>query len=189
MVTAEELLKIAPSLGKRNYEKNIRMRKPSGLINGQKSCPVSNHRLGICRMSHNGCGVIAVYNAMCQAGLDPDINVISLGIDTYALRAWGLLGTDPKKIEECMKNCRIAALKAADYNDFVNVMKSVRVGILCYWVGKPRRSLLHFVALINNGDGKYAVCNRYSNRKSVSMVNSIEKLCPEECYVCGFFMN
>ena len=45
MVTAEELLKIAPSLGKRNYEKNIRMRKPSGLINGQKSCPVSNHRL------------------------------------------------------------------------------------------------------------------------------------------------
>lgn len=189
MITADELLKIAPAAGRRNYEKNIRMRKPRGLINGQKNCPVSNHRLGHFKMSFNGCGAIAVYNAMYQAGLEPDFNVISLGIDTYALKMGGLFGTDPKKLEDCLKNCRIAALKADGYADFVSVMKSVRVGILCYWVGKPRLSLLHFAAIINLGDGKYSVCNRYSNRKSPSVINSLEKLCPKECYVCGFFMN
>ena len=80
-------------------------------------------------------------------------------------------------------------MKAADYNDFVNVMNGMKVGIVCYWVAKPRRSLLHFVAVINNGDGTFSVCNRYSNRKKPSVVPSIQKLCSEEQYVTGFFIN
>lgn len=188
MITAEELLKNAPALAKRNFEKNRRLRKPAGLINGQRSCAVSSYRLGICKMSHNGCGAIAIYNALLSAGHKPDISVISLGIDRYALNMWGIFGTDPKKIEGLFEKCRIPAVKAKGYDDFVNVMGAVRVGILCYWVAKPRRSLLHYVAIVNNGQG-YDVCNRYSNRKTPSKVNSISDFCPKESYVCGFFIS
>ena len=38
MIAKDELLKITSSRAKRNFEKNIRLRKPAGLINGQKSC-------------------------------------------------------------------------------------------------------------------------------------------------------
>lgn len=188
MITAEELLKNAPSLAKRNFEKNRRMRKPVGLINGQRSCAVSSYRLGICKMSHNGCGAIAIYNALLSAGHKPDISVISLGIDCYALNTLGIFGTDTKKVEMLFEKCRIPAVKAKNYEDFVNVMGAVRVGILCYWVAKPRRSLLHYVAVVNNGQG-YDVCNRFSNRKTPSRVRAIGDFCPKESYVCGFFIS
>ncbi|MCI7768612.1 MAG: hypothetical protein MSJ26_11620 [Oscillospiraceae bacterium] len=187
MVTADELLEKAPSLAKKNYEKNIHMRKAFGLINGQKNCAVSRHKLGIARMSMNGCGAIAIYNALFAAGHNPDFNTISLGIDCYALNTWGIFGTDPNKLEDYFRKCRIAAVKASDYEDFVKVMGAVKVGILCYWVDKPNRSLLHYVTVINNGEG-FDVCNRYSNRKTPSKVRSIDKLCPKECFVCGFYI-
>ncbi|MBQ5333282.1 MAG: hypothetical protein J6K92_08505 [Oscillospiraceae bacterium] len=188
MITAEELLEKAPSLARRNYEKNIRMRKAFGLVNGQGNCAVSRHRLGIAKMSSNGCGAIAVYNALYAAGHNPDFNTISLGIDCFALRLWGVFGTDPDKMEKYFRKCRIAAVKAADYDDFVMVMSAVKVGILCYWVDKPKRSFLHFVAVINNGEG-FDVCNRYSNRKTPSRVRSMGDFCPKECYVCGFYIS
>ena len=188
MITAEELLENAPSLAKRNFEKNQRLRKPVGLINGQRNCAVSSYRLGIRKMSANGCGAIAIYNALLSAGHKPDFAAISLGIDCYALNMWGIFGTDPKKAEELFKKCRIPAVKAKDYDDFVKVMGAVSVGILCYWVAKPRRSLLHYIAVVNNGQG-YDVCNRYSNRKTPSKVSSIGDFCPKESYVCGFFIS
>ncbi|MBP1545068.1 MAG: hypothetical protein J6A37_00535 [Oscillospiraceae bacterium] len=188
MIAKDELLKIASAKAKRNYEKNIRLRKPAGLINGQKSCNVSKHRMGIASVSFNGCAPIAVYNALYAAGHNPDFSLITLGIDSFALRMGGLLGTDPKKLEDCFAKCRIAAVKAKDYTDFVNVMGAVKVGIICYWVAKPKKSLLHFAAVINCGEG-YDVCNRFSNRKKPSRVRGIKDFCPKESYVCGFFIN
>lgn len=188
MMTADELLEKAPSLAKRNYEKNSHMRKPVGLINGQRKCAVSNYRMGLCKMSHNGCGAIAIYNALLSAGHKPDISLIALGIDCYALRLGGIFGTDHRKVEELFKKCRIPAVKASDYDDFVKVMGAVRVGILCYWVAKPRRSLLHYVAVVNNGEG-FDVCNRFSNRRTPSKVRSIGDFCPKESFVCGFFIS
>lgn len=188
MITAEELLENAPALAKRNYEKNRRLRKPAGFINGQRNCAVSRHRLGIAKMSFNGCGAIAVFNALTAAGQNPDFCTVSLGIDCYALRLWGIFGTDPKKLEVYFRKCRIAAITAADYNDFVNVMSSVKVGILCYWVAKPGRSLLHYAAVVNTGNG-FDVCNRYSDRRTPSRVRNIGDLCPEASYVCGFFIS
>lgn len=189
MITAEELLKIAPPSAKRNYEHNKKMRAPIGQINGQQSCRVSKYRFGLRKMSSNGCGAIAVFNALLCAGHEPDFHTIALGLEIYALRIKGLLGVNPDKMDRFFKECRIAAIKAQSYDDFLKVMGAVKVGILCYWVAKPKASLLHFVAVINNGDGTYSVCNRYANRKTPSAIPSIEKLCTKEQYVAGFFIN
>ncbi|MCM1525371.1 MAG: hypothetical protein NC120_13045 [Ruminococcus sp.] len=189
MISAEELLSVSTSTGRKNYRINSRLKKPAGLINGQRQCAVSNHRLGIRKMSSNGCGPIAVFNAMYSAGLEPDFNAISLGIEKYALGFMGLTGTAPQKMESFMQKCLIPAVKAQSYEDFVNVMGAVRVGIICYWVAKPKRSLLHYAAVINNRNGTYDICNRYSNRKKPSTVGSIKELCPKESYVCGFFIS
>lgn len=188
MISADELLENAPRSARQNYEKNSRMRKPAGLINGQRKCAVSDYRLGLCRMSHNGCGAIAIYNALLSAGHKPDISVIALGIECYALRLGGILGTDCRKAEVLFGKCRIPAVKASDYDDFVKVMGAVRVGILCYWVAKPKRSLLHYAAVVNNGSG-FDVCNRFSNRRTPSKVRSIGEFCPKESFVCGFFIS
>lgn len=188
MIKAEELLKKASPSAKRRYEKNLRIHIPSDSINGQMNCCASKCRLGLFPMSYNGCGAISVYNALFYMGQSPVLADIALGIEIYALRFFGLLGTDPKKIEKMFMECRIAAIKANDYDDFIKVMSAVKAGIVCYWVGKPKRSSLHFAAIINNG-GRYFVCNRYSNREKPSEIRSVDKLCSREQYVAGFFMN
>lgn len=189
MIKAEELLKKASPSAKRRYKKNRKIHIPSDSINGQMKCCASKFRLGLFPMSYNGCGAIAVYNALYYLGQSPVLADIALGIEMYALRFWGLLGTDPEKIEKMFKECRIAAIKANDYDDFVKVMSAVKAGIVCYWVNKPKRSSLHFAAIINDNEGKYLVCNRYSNRTKPSVIQSVEKLCSKEQYVAGFFMN
>lgn len=189
MISAEELLSISTSMGRKNYRINSRQKKPVGLINGQRKCVVSGYRLGLRKMAGNGCAPIAVFNALYCTGIEPDFCAISLGIEKYALSFMGLTGAAPSKMETFMSKCQIPAVKAQGYEDFVNVMGAVRVGILCYWTAKPGRSLLHYAAVINNRNGTYDVCNRYSNRRRPSTVGSIKELCPKESYVCGFFMS
>lgn len=189
MITAEELLNKASASAKRHYKFNTKFRKPAKLINGQGKCEVSKHKFGLCRMSFNGCAPIAVYNALLCARFTPDFNIIAMGLETYSLKAGGLMGVDPEKIEIFFTECRVAAVKSKDYNDFVNVMRAVRTGIICYWVAEPKRSLLHFAAIVRNDDGSFFVCNRYSNRSKPSQVPSIEKLCTEERFVSGYFIS
>lgn len=189
MITAEEMLEKASMLAKSNYKRNKKRRLPEGLINGQKECTVAKYNFGIRHMSTNGCGPIAIYNALYHARLAPDFNAIALGLETYSLRAFGIFGVNPEKLDRFFSECRIAAIRAKDYADFVGVMGAVKVGILCYWVADPKISLLHFVTIIRNDDGTYSVCNRYSNRKTPSQIPSIEKLCTEERYVAGYFIS
>ncbi|MBQ7782517.1 MAG: hypothetical protein IJ368_00965 [Oscillospiraceae bacterium] len=189
MISADELLKNASSSAKRNYNFNKRLSKPRDLINGQRVCKISKYKLGIRKVSGNGCGPIAIYNALRIIGQQPDFPTICLAVDKYALRVGGIFGTDPEKLENMFKECRIAAMKAKDYEDFRTVSGVVRASILCYWVGKPKRSLLHFAAIFSNPDGTLSVCNRYSNRTTPSVARNLDRLCPKECYVCGFFLN
>lgn len=189
MINEQELLENASSGSRKNYERNCRRKQPSGLINGQKNCAVSGYSIGIAKVSHGGCGPIAVYNALQAAGRGESFPLIVLGFERYALRAGGLLGGDPGKMERFFRECKIAAIRSESYDDFVSVMRAVKVGIICYWTAKPGRSLLHFAAVVNMGEKGYAVCNRYSDRKTPSAVKSIEALCPPERFVNGFFMS
>ncbi len=188
MISAEQLLKSASPSSASRYKANCKKRSPNNIINGQRECIVSNHRLGLRKMAKNGCGPIAVYNALFFTGQSPDFNTVALGIDMYALRLGGLLGTDEKKLDECFSKCHIAAVRAKDYDDFCRVLPAVRAGLLCYWIAKPKKSLLHFVTVINH-NGKLLVCNRYCNTHKPSPVMSIEKFCSPEQYVSGFFFN
>lgn len=189
MISEEELLKKASGRSRKNYEFNRRCKQPRGYINGQGCCAVSQCKMGINKVSRCGCGAIAVYNALLCTGNEESFPLIVMGLERYALRLWGLLGTDPGKMERFFAECKIPAMKAESFGDFVNVMAAVKVGIICYWTAKPYRSMLHFVAVINNGNGGYVACNRYSNRKTAMGIKGIETLCNEERFVCGFFMN
>lgn len=189
MISAQELLERSDSSTKKHYNYNNTLKAPSAIINGQRDCIVSKHRYGLCKIASNGCAPIAVFNALFYSGRQPDFNLITLGLENYALRMGGLLGTDPEKLDLFFKRCCIPAIKANGYNDYINVMNSVTSGIMCYWVAKPRRSLLHFVAVINNRDGTFSICNRFSNRRKAFVTDSIEKVCPPDCFVCGYFIN
>ena len=189
MISEEELLEAASGRSRKNYEFNRRCKQPEGYINGQGSCAVSQCRIGMGKVSGCGCGAIAVYNALLCTGRRESFPLIVLGLEKYALRLGGLLGVNPEKIEKFFDGCKIPAMKAKDFEDFVNVMAAVKVGIVCYWTAKPYRSMLHFAAVVNKGDGSYVVCNRYSNRKTAMAVKGIDALCSEDRFVCGFFMN
>lgn len=189
MITADELLQSAAGMAKRNYIYNRKLADPVGLINGQGKCSVSDHRLGLRRVKGNGCAAIAVYNALTYCGKNPDFDTICLGLEKYALRMGGILGVHPEKIGIFFEKCRIPAIKAEDHTDFINVMKAMTTGVMCYWVAKPDRSLLHFIAVINNRDGTYSLCNRYSNVGKPYAARSLEKFCTKERFVCGYFIN
>lgn len=189
MISEQELLERASARGRRNYKANCRRKQPSGLVNGQRSCEVSGFSVGIVKVAHGGCAPIAVYNALLAAGRGESFPLIVMGFERYALRLGGILGGDPDKMENFFNQCKIAAIKSEGYEDFVSVMKAVKVGIICYWTAKPGRSLLHFAAVVNMGEKGYAVCNRFSDRKTPSAVRSIEAFCTEDRFVNGFFLS
>lgn len=174
----------------KRYKRNCSLPAiPQGVtINGQGKCCVSGHRLGIMKMSFNGCGPIAIYNAMLLAGHKTDFNLLTLCVDSNALRMGGIFGTDWNKLDKVFSICHIAAIKAADYNDFTKVLPSVSSGIICYWAAKPGRSVQHYAAVAKTDSG-YIVCNRYSNRDKPSKVPNLEKLCTEDRFIAGYFIN
>ncbi|MGN0666280.1 MAG: hypothetical protein ACI4KF_07110 [Huintestinicola sp.] len=187
-ITAE-LLADATAAQKKHYEYNKQLLKPKSIINGQKIGPIAEFKFGLAKMGYNGCGPIAVYNALSLSGIKADICDIILALEKQALKLGGILGTDPKKLDKFFSDNRIAALKASDYNDFVNDMNNMHVGILCYWTKKPNRSSMHYITIYRTEDNKFVMCNRFGNRNKQYSADSMEKVCTEEQYICGYFIS
>lgn len=188
MKASSEILPYASAASKKHFAFNRRFPRPEGIINGQKTCIVSKLRYGLLPVSANGCGPIAVFNALTASGVKADLCEIILGMENSALHFGGIFGTDPKKLDKYMNENRIPSMKAESYADFVSVMNSVRIGILCYWTGKPYMSSSHYVTLIRTEDGRFSVCNRFSNSRSQSVITAIDKLCTEDRFISGHYM-
>ncbi len=161
---------------------------PDGvLLNGQGSCEVSDVRLGLKPMSYNGCGVIALYNAMVLSGRRADLRLIHSAVGRNALTLFGLLGVSPFRYAWAAAKAGIRVHSIRRYHEFALRLKG-HIGIVCCWTGKPFLSTMHFMAVDGRNTDRLDVCNRYNDLKSTSAVKDLTALCSKRQYVMGYIL-
>ena len=73
------------------------------MINGQAVGRVADLRYGLCRMSFNGCEVIAVYNALVYTGKTAVLTDVARHMERYRM-LMGIFGCDPYKIGKALEH-------------------------------------------------------------------------------------
>lgn len=159
----------------------------SEFINGQGKCAVSDSRMGLMKMSYNGCGAIALYNALRLIGKKPDMGLIVTLIERYGLVLFGILGTSPFSIKRIGKLLGAHMTRMLTYEEFVAAAEG-NITILACWTGRPFRSSNHLMA-IDGRNGSFLVYNRYNDMTCPSEIPSIDRLCKKEQYVSGYVVN
>ena len=156
-----------PDVSDYNFEHNSNNDIVGTIINDQNvaGSPVSKMILGSCYLSHNGCEVIAVNNAMVLLGLEPSMaDLIKTFESENALiggsLSLGVLGSNPYSIKRVLKR------KDMDYDSVsYDDLSKPGVYIVSYWNDTAYDSMLHTVAIQSNGVGDYTIYNRYGDGK------------------------
>lgn len=140
-----------------NYKHNIKLYDKlyySKMINGQSVDYVSGMHYGLCRMSFNGCEVIAVHNTLVYLKKPLPIYEISYYMERFRLLI-GIFGCNPYKIGRALKHFGI------DYRRSGQIGNS-EIFILSFWTGKRFLSSIHTVFCVHRNDD-IIVYNMYNN--------------------------
>ena len=155
-------------------------------INDQniENSPVSKLKLIDTSLSFNGCEVIAVFNAMLAIGKNPSMaelvkafekNNVVIAND-YML---GALGSNPYGIGRVFDDLGIDYSKAS-FDD----LKNEGTYVFSFWNSADYLSMIHTVAMQNDGKGNYITYNFYGNGKVTK--KSPTKLLEHSLYITGY---
>ena len=163
--------------------------KTTGFINGQAIFPYSNNRMGWGTYANNGCGVIAVYNAMQLLGHPEALGLVEAEIsNSGGLLAVGLLGVGPWAIKSYFTS---QSISCTSYSTYQALSQNVQEGsIIVFLVLNDATTLLggaHYMAALYT-DGKYIVYNMYNNFADTKSVDSLYQPYPGSGFVCGFIV-
>lgn len=140
-----------------NYRHNLNLYKKSfygRMINGQAVDYVSGMRYGICRMSFNGCEVIAVHNALVYMKKSRPVYEIARYMEKFRMLA-GFFGCSPFKVGNALEHFGIECEKS--YRT-----ENSKIFIVSFWTGRRFLSAIHTVFCVRNENG-ILVYNRYNN--------------------------
>ena len=162
-------------------------------VNGQKVCEYAGRRFGWLRFGNNGCGVLAVYNALGLLGRKPSF----AGLFGY-FHAWyrpRFFGVFPWQIRRYFKKQAIPFRRERSLQELEEGLKGGGVAVLTYWnrcgelfgkrFPKPLRGA-HSVAVFY--EDKFTVCNRYSNRDRFYKYDSLEELLKDGLLIKAFYL-
>lgn len=123
------------------------------MINGQGVGKVSHLRYGICRMSFNGCEVIAVHNALVYLKKPRPIREIAFYMERFRM-LMGFFGCNAYKIGNALEYF------GAEYERVDDITNS-KAFIVTFWTKRPFLSSIHTVFCVREGNG-IRVYNRYN---------------------------
>jgi len=146
-------------------------------INGQKICQYASLRLGWCTLKTNGCGVLAIYNALGLLGKTVPIQKILQFFHAWYRPHW--FGITPRRIGAFLRKenvpFRVLSVKEAEA-----VLKNGDIAIMTYWC---RCFWGRFVDPFGGAhtvcvryDGTFKVYNRFSNREKVYSFDRMEEI-------------
>jgi hypothetical protein len=137
------------------------------MINGQGVGRVSQFRYGICRMSFNGCEVIAVHNALVYLKKPRSICEIAFYMERFRM-LMGFFGCNAYKIGKALEHF------GAEY-ERINDMTDAKAFIVTFWTKKPFLSSVHTVFCVRE-DNRIRVYNRYNSSSAAQMCGSFEEV-------------
>ena len=156
-------------------------------INGQGKLPYSNKRIGLGSYGANGCGLIAIYNAMTLIGKNVTLQDVTDDLRNYML--WfGLGGLKPSGLNFYFTFHNI---KYKQISSISSLSSSVEEGsVFVFVVMNNKKDIFegfHTMAgqYIN---GEYRIYNRYNNRTSYAPYASLKDGFREEVWIYGILL-
>lgn len=140
-----------------NYRHNISLYDESfsgRMINGQAVDYVCGMRYGLCRMSFNGCEVIAVNNALVYLKKAVPIYEISRYMERFRMLS-GIFGCNPYKIGKALEHFGIEC-------SYSRKIERSGIFIVSFWTGRRFLSSIHTVFCVSHNN-VITVYNRYNN--------------------------
>ncbi|MBQ7991227.1 MAG: hypothetical protein IJ080_04005 [Oscillospiraceae bacterium] len=168
-------------LAERNRRINKDIPLPDGFICGQGQGNVSDMHFGLYRMSYNGCGAIALYNALRLCGQERDLREIALLLEPQ-LVLLGTFGVYPGGMGRALSSVGIPFRRLKTYGDLLEGLSRYRVFILCYWTKKPWLSSSHFVA-VERVQGGYEIYNLFNNVPVPVKIPDLTGLCSRKQFI------
>lgn len=137
------------------------------MINGQGRGAVSAYRYGICRMSFNGCEVIAVHNALVYLKTPQKLSDIAFYMERFRM-LFGFFGCNPYRIGKALEHfgARTERLKNAE---------NASAFIIVFWTKIPFLSSVHTVFCIRRKCGIDAY-NAFNSSSGAVTYKNIEEL-------------
>ena len=139
---------------------------PPGVINGQGLGTVAALPYGAWDMGHNGCEVIAVYNALIALGRSEPLAKIAASLEKNSLLFNGFGGTNLPAVAAYLRarGVEVTVLRRRERARFDAALNAADSAILSFWTGRTLRrrngewNTLHTVSVRRAGDG-VEVCN------------------------------
>ena len=104
-----------------------------GFIYSQRHRDIAEMRFGLKPMWYNGCGIIAVYNALLLLGFQEDFRQITEYFERKGKMLWGLFGTKPWSIVRYFKKrgfgLRFCRPKTAENGVYIIAVWNKRPGM------------------------------------------------------------
>ena len=168
---------------------NDKYSKTSGLINGQGVFPHANESMMFGNYANNGCGIIAIYNALQLLGYNTALGTIE---DQIFLRggmwAGGLLGVKPWTIESYLKSTGMAC---STYFSYDVLSSNVYDGaVIIFMVQNNASSIFdgcHYMAAQYSG-GIYTVYNASNYSTQAKSVSTLNPVYGNSAWLCGFIV-
>lgn len=157
-------------IGNNNFRHNcecFRQDDAGKMINGQALGVVSKMRYGLCRMSFNGCEVIAVYNALIYADAARPLPEIAVYMEKFRM-LMGVFGCSPYKIGRALRHF-------GANQERVRSAENAEAFIVTFWTKIPFLSSLHTVFCVRKNNG-IIVYNRYNNCGEPQLCRNIEEV-------------
>lgn len=144
-------------ISKKNYKHNVRIYDKSQygrMINGQAVDYVSGMYYGLCRMSFNGCEVIAVHNALVYLKKPLPIYEIARYMERFRVLA-GFFGCNVYKVGKALEHFGVKCESSRKIGN-------AEVFIVSFWTGRRFLSSIHTVFCVRQKNG-ILVYNVYNN--------------------------
>ncbi len=138
-----------------------------GYINGQALGAVPRMRYGFCSMRYNGCGSIAVYNALVYLQRPTMLSIVAVSLEDYRL-FFGIFGCNPWRIGKFLIRHDVYYTRTGDIS---------RSGayIMSFWTGKRFFSHIHTI-FCTVEEGCVTAYNRYNKVSEPVVYGSTEEL-------------
>ena len=141
----------------------------SAMINGQGHGTVSLMRYGLCRMSFNGCEVIAVHNALVWLKKQRPLTEIAHFMERYKM-LFGIFGCNPYKLGKALGRY------GAAFERYRGNAPDADAFIICYWTGRRLLSSIHTVFCVKQADGGILAFNRHNGCLGAEKCGSADAL-------------
>ena len=172
-----------------NYRLKNAYFQTEGMIHGQGTFAYANAKCGLGTYKDNGCGIIAVYNALQLLGRPRSLGSIEAAFQyRHGMIAWGMGGIGPWSMDTFFIANFIPYKGFSFYNDMLYHLKEGDVVVFTVMNNKYAISEGYHTMAAQYIQGRFEVYNRWSNGVEADTIDSLALVYENSLWIYGFIV-